>query len=114
MSDPYERLAQLDEQAAAQRRSVGALLRQAQERTRPANLAQEARNRALDFGLDKLAQARNALLANPLKTAGAAALFGAVLGYRPLGRWLKGAFATARKRFASGNVDETGPDESED
>lgn len=99
MSDPYERLAELDAEARTRRAEVLALLRLSRERTRPENLAEEARNRALDFGLDKLEQAKAALLANPLKTAGAALAFGALLGYRPLGRWAAGAARAAKRRL---------------
>lgn len=113
MSDPYARLAELDAEARSRRAEVLALLRLSRERTRPENLAAEARNRALDFGLDKLGQAKAALLANPLKAAGAALALGALLGYRPLGRWAAGAARKAKRRlFPQAEAGETDGEET--
>lgn len=95
----FERLAALDAEAAERRARTLSLLSQSREHLRPASLAEETRNWALDYGLDQIARAARAIRAHPVKAAGAAALFGALLGYRPLTRALTAGLVKLLRRW---------------
>jgi len=83
---PAQRLAALDAVTGDQRMRIRRLAGLTVERLRPARIAQDAGNRALDLGLDAMEKARTFARAHPLKTAGLAAAIGAVIARKPLWR----------------------------
>lgn len=81
---PAQRLAALDLRTRDQRERVESLARIAQDRLRPAHLAREAGNRALDLGLDSMGKAKAMVRAHPGKTTALAAVIGAAIARKPL------------------------------
>ncbi|MGE4430206.1 MAG: hypothetical protein AB7E05_05615 [Sphingobium sp.] len=96
---PAQRLAALDLRTRDQRQRVQSLARIAQDRLRPAHLAQEAGNRALDLGLDTIAKAKAAARAHPGKTAALVAVIGAAIARKPLLRLIGKGYGTVRDRL---------------
>lgn len=107
----FETLAALDRQAREQRQRLIHRARIARDRLRPANLAHEAGNRALDLGLDAMDKARNLVRAHPMKAVGVTAAAGAWLARKPLMKWLAAGYA--RLVTAKGRADPAA-EESED
>lgn len=100
MSDkPTERLAALDTITQTQRNRVRQLANLAADRLRPANLAQEAGNRAMDMGLDAVDKAQTMARAHPFKTAGIVVAAGATLAHKPLLRLLMRGYDQLRDRI---------------
>ena len=100
MSDkPIERLAALDTITQTQRERVRQLAGLAADRLRPAHLAQEAGNRAMDMGLDAMDKAKTMARAHPFKTAGIVVAAGAALAHKPLLRLLMRGYDRLRDRI---------------
>lgn len=96
---PAQKLAALDLRTRDQRQRVGSLARIAQDRLRPAHLAREVGNRALDMGLDTAGKAKAMARANPGKTAALVAVAGAVIARKPLLRLLCKGYGKVRDRL---------------
>ncbi len=96
---PADQLAALNTLTHEQRARVRHLAALATERLRPASLAREAGNRALDIGLDTLDKARTMARAHPVKTAGIVAAIGAVIAHRPLLRLFSSGYANLRDKW---------------
>jgi len=108
-----ERLAALDERALDQRHKLMERIDLAQERLRPSNIAHEAGNRALDFGLDGIEKARDMVRANPGKALTAALAAGALLARKPLGKLLGAGYRHIRG-MKTASEPESRTEESED
>lgn len=106
---PSERLAMLDRRARDQRLELTNRLEMAKDRLRPANLAREAGNRALDLGLDAIGKARELAVAHPGRLLAAAAAAGALLGRKPLTRLARAGWTKFKARKV-----QTAAEESED
>ena len=106
--DVGNRLKELDERAAEERQRFSKALGLTAEKLRPASLAREVGNRALDLGLDTIESARNAVRKHPVKAIGAAAIVGAYFARRPLFRLAVKGVAAGKRKFgrkgADGNV----------
>lgn len=106
VENPPEDIAALDARAREQRQRLADRLALVRDRLRPANLAHEAGNRALDLGLDSFEKARKLARAHPGKAVAAAIAAGAVLGRRPLIGLLKTGWTKFRNRKASAGESE--------
>jgi len=96
---PADQLAALDTLTHDQRARVRELAGLAADRLRPAYLAREAGNRALDIGLDGMSKARTMARAHPVKAAGMVAIVGAVIARKPLLRLFSGGYAALREKW---------------
>jgi hypothetical protein len=99
-SDDGDRLSELNVRSAEQRQRFAKTLGVAAQRLRPANLAREAGNRTLDFGLDTIESAKAAVRTHPVKAIGAATLVGAFFARRPLFRLAMKGVAAGKQRFS--------------
>ncbi|GLS99518.1 hypothetical protein GCM10007897_08980 [Sphingobium jiangsuense] len=96
---PAEQLAALDAITEDQRTRIRRLAGLTAERLRPARIAQDARNRALDLGLDAIDKARTMARAHPVRTVGLVAAVGAVIARKPLWRLSVSGYRRLRERF---------------
>ena len=98
--DDGDRLRELNKRATEERQRLSKALGVTLDRLRPTNLAREAGNHALDFGLDTLESAKKAVRSHPVKAAGAAALVGAFLARRALFRLAMKGVSAGKERFS--------------
>lgn len=102
MSGDEKQLERLNAQAEILRRELQDGVEHTRERLKPANLKQEARDKAKASLDERSRQARDYISQHPVQILGAAAAVGALVAHRPLRRLLGTALALAASGYRSG------------
>ncbi len=97
--DAGDRLKELNTLASQQRATLIDRMDLARERTRPARVAHDARNKLLDATLNLMNRGKAAAREHPAKAIGIAMAAGAVLARRPLLRLLATGWSAGIRRF---------------